>query len=335
MMTMKIGINGLGRIGRNILRLSLTEEDVEVVLVNDITDVDMLAHLLKYDSVHGKLPLDVHVEEDHLIIDGRTVHVSTAEDPSDIPWGEHDVDLVIESTGRFNTREDAEKHVAGGAKRVILSAPGGDVDAIVMGVNEEIYDPDVHTIISNASCTTNCIAPLAKVLDESFGIERGLMTTIHSYTNDQRLLDQPHKDYRRARAAAENMIPTSTGAAKMVGKIIPTLDGKLNGMAVRVPTPDGSLVDFVADVRQKVTAEEVNAVFKEQASGPLASIIDYTDAPIVSRDIIGNTHSTIVDGLSTMVIDETMVKVIAWYDNEIGYSARCLDLARYMKKIGI
>lgn len=335
MMTMKIGINGLGRIGRNILRLSLTEEDVEVVLVNDITDVDMLAHLLKYDSVHGKLPLDVHVEDDRLVIDGRVIHVSTSEDPGEIPWGDHQVDLVIESTGRFNTSEDAQKHLAGGAKRVILSAPGGDVDAIVMGVNEDIYDPGVHTIISNASCTTNCIAPLAKVLDESFGIERGLMTTIHSYTNDQRLLDQPHKDYRRARAAAENMIPTSTGAAKMVGKIIPALDGKLNGMAVRVPTPDGSLVDLVVDVRQKVTTDEVNTVLREQAEGSLASIIDYTDEPIVSRDIIGNTHSTIIDGLSTMVIDETMIKVIAWYDNEIGYSARCLDLARYMKKIGI
>ncbi len=332
---MKIGVNGLGRIGRNILRLSLLTDDLEIALVNDVTDVHMLAHLLTYDSVHGKLPFDVQVKDDHLVVDGRTIYVSTSKDPSDIPWGEHGVELVIESTGRFNTKQDAEKHLQQGAKRVILSAPGEDVDAIVMGVNETIYDPSVHSIISNASCTTNCIAPLAKVLDESFGIQRGLMTTIHSYTNDQRLLDQPHRDYRRARAAAENMIPTSTGAAKMVGKIIPSLDGKLNGMAVRVPTPDGSLVDLVAEVRQEVTVADVNRAFRNQAEGPLASIIEFTDAPIVSRDIVGNTHSSIVDGLSTMVIDGTMIKVIAWYDNEIGYSARCLDLARYMKKIGI
>lgn len=335
-MTLKVGINGFGRIGRNILRLSLCDEDLEVVAINDLTDVHMLAHLFMYDSVHGKNPFHVQVEDDHLVVDGKTIVVSSEKDPHVIPWGRHEVDIVIEATGRFNTQVDAEKHLQAGAKKVLLTAPGKGVEAtIVMGVNEDVYDPHLHSVVSNASCTTNCIAPIAQVIDEAYGIKRGLMTTIHSYTNDQNILDQPHKDYRRARAAAENIIPTTTGAAQVVGKIIPSLEGKLNGMAVRVPTPDGSLVDIVLELETGVTAEEINTVFQKQAESSLRSIIEYTEEPIVSRDIVGNTHSTIIDGLSTLVIDETMVKIVAWYDNETGYSARCLDVARYMKKMGI
>lgn len=335
-MTVKIGINGFGRIGRNIMRLALAHDDVEVVAVNDLTDADMLAHLLKYDSIHGKLDVDVTVEGNDIIVDGKKVHVYSEHDPKDLSWGEHDIDVVIESTGLFRNREDAQKHIAAGAKKVIISAPGKDDDfTVVMGVNDDEYDADNHHIISNASCTTNCLAPFAKVLDENFGVKRGLMTTIHAYTTDQQILDLPHSDYRRARAAAENIIPTSTGAAKAVGKVLPNLDGKLNGMAVRVPVSNGSVVDLVVELDKDATVEEINNAFRTAAEGDLKGILAYSEEPLVSTDIVGDIHSSIVDGLSTMVLEDSMVKVVAWYDNELGYSARCIDLAKFLKEKGL
>jgi len=335
-MTVKIGINGFGRIGRNIFRLALAHDDVEIVAINDLTDAEMLAHLLKYDSVHGKLDAEVTVDGNDIVVDGKKVHVYSEFDPKDIAWKKHDVDIVIESTGLFTNRKDAQKHINAGAKKVIISAPGKDDDfTVVMGVNDEKYNPQEHHIISNASCTTNCLAPFAKVLDEKFGIQRGLMTTIHAYTNDQQILDLPHKDYRRARAAAENIIPTSTGAAKAVGKVLPQLDGKLNGMAVRVPVSNGSVVDLVVELDEKVTAESVNDAFRQAAAGDLKGILDYSEAPLVSTDIVGDTHSSIIDGLSTMVLEDNMVKVVSWYDNELGYSARCIDLAKFLKEKGL
>lgn len=330
-MTIKIGINGFGRIGRNILRLAVMRDDVEVVFINDLTDAPMLAYLLKYDSVHGVFPGEVSSDANNLFVNGKKIPVSSERAPEQINWKDYAVDVVIEATGMFRNREGAEKHIAAGAQKVIVSAPGKNLDlSVVMGVNETAYDKSKHHIVSNASCTTNCLAPVAKVLHESFGIKRGLMNTIHAYTNDQQILDLPHKDYRRARAAAENIIPTSTGAAKAVGEVLPELKGKLNGMAMRVPVADGSAVDFVVELEQNVTREAVNAALKQAAEEELTGILRYTEDPIVSRDIIGDTHSSIVDGLSTMVIADNLVKVIAWYDNEMGYSARCLDLAVYM-----
>ncbi|HLS61535.1 MAG TPA: type I glyceraldehyde-3-phosphate dehydrogenase [Virgibacillus sp.] len=335
-MTVKIGINGFGRIGRNVLRETLKNDEVEVVAVNDLTDANMLAHLLKYDSVHGKLEQEISVNGSNIVIDGKEVKVFSERDPADLPWGDVGAEIVIESTGIFTKRADAQKHIDGGAKKVIISAPSKDDDLmLVLGVNEEKYEADNHHVVSNASCTTNCLAPLAKVLHDNFGINYGLMTTIHSYTNDQNILDSPHSDYRRARAAAENMIPTSTGAAAAVGKVMPELDGKLNGMAVRVPTPNGSVVDLVAELDQKVTIEEVNKAFKEAAEGNMKNILEYSEEPLVSTDIVGNVHSSIIDGLSTMTMEDNMVKVISWYDNEMAYSARCVDMAAFMKKQGL
>lgn len=335
-MTVKVGINGFGRIGRNIFRQALNDDGFDIVAINDLTDAEMLAHLLKYDSVHGKLDATVEVDGSDLVVNGKKIHVYSEFDPANIGWKNHDVEVVIESTGRFTNRKDAAKHLEAGAKKVIVSAPASDDDfTVVMGVNEEEYDAANHHIISNASCTTNCLAPFAKVLDEAFGLKRGLMTTIHAYTNDQQILDLPHKDYRRARAAAENIIPTSTGAAKAVGKVLPNLNGKLNGMAVRVPVSDGSVVDLVAELDKNVTAEEINKAFKNAAEGNLKGILAYTDEPIVSTDIVGDAHSSIIDGLSTMVLEDNMVKVVSWYDNEMGYSTRCVDLAKFLKEKGL
>ncbi|WP_042222550.1 type I glyceraldehyde-3-phosphate dehydrogenase [Oceanobacillus manasiensis] len=335
-MAVKVGINGFGRIGRNVFRQSLKNDEVEVVAVNDLTDANMLAHLLKYDSVHGKLDQEISVNGSNLVVGGKEIKVLSERNPADLGWGDLGVEVVIESTGRFTKGEDAQKHIEAGAKKVVISAPAQDEDlTLVMGVNDDQYDPASHNIISNASCTTNCLAPYAKVLNDKFGVKRGLMTTIHSYTNDQQILDLPHKDYRRARAAAENIIPTTTGAAKAVGKVLPELNGKLNGGAVRVPTPDGSLVDLVVELDKNVTAEDVNAALKEAAEGDLKGILEYSEEPLVSSDIVGNPHSSIIDGLSTMVLEDNMVKVISWYDNEMGYSSRCVDLAAFLKKQGL
>ncbi|MCL6637769.1 MAG: type I glyceraldehyde-3-phosphate dehydrogenase [Alicyclobacillus sp.] len=327
-MTVKVGINGFGRIGRNVFRAMLQRDDVQVVAVNDLTDAQTLAMLLEYDSVHGRLQADVRAEDGALMVNGRRIRVLAERDPARLPWREVGVEVVIESTGRFTDKAQAQLHIThGGAKKVIISAPAkGEDITVVMGVNQDKYNPDQHHVISNASCTTNCLAPVAKVLDDAFGIVRGLMTTVHSYTNDQQILDLPHKDLRRARAAALSIIPTSTGAAKAVGLVLPHLQGKLNGMAMRVPTPNVSVVDFTAELRRSVTAEEVNATLAAAAAGGLRGILAYTDKPLVSRDFNGDPHSAIVDGLSTMVMDGNMVKVIAWYDNEWGYSNRLADL---------
>ena len=335
-MTIKVAINGFGRIGRVVFRLARKHDEIEIVAVNDLTDAPMLAHLLKYDSVHGIFDAEVGSEEDHLIVDGKKIKVYAEKDPSQLPWGELDIDVVIESTGVFRDEKGLMKHIEAGAKKVILSAPAkGDVKTLVMGVNEESYDPENDKVVSNASCTTNCLAPVVKVLQDQFGINKGMMTTIHSYTNDQRILDLPHSDYRRARAAAESMIPTTTGAASAVTKVIPELKGKLDGMAVRVPTPNVSLVDFVAELSKEVTVEDVNSALKKASENELKDILFYNEIPLVSTDYNGNTASSTVDGLSTMVLGDNMVKVIAWYDNETGYSARCIDLALYMNKRGI
>jgi glyceraldehyde 3-phosphate dehydrogenase len=335
-MTVKVGINGFGRIGRIVLRAALNNSNIEVVAVNDLTDANMLAHLLKYDSVHGKVNAEVSVDGNVLIVNGKQIIVKAERDPANIGWGELGVDVVIESTGRFTKREDAAKHLEAGAKKVIISAPASNEDiTIVMGVNQDQYDPANHHVISNASCTTNCLAPFAKVLNDKFGIKRGMMTTIHSYTNDQQILDLPHKDYRRARAAAENMIPTTTGAAKAVALVLPELKGKLNGMAVRVPTPNVSLVDLVAELDKDVTAEEVNAALKAAAEGELKGILQYSEEPLVSKDYNGDPHSSSVDALSTMVMEGNMVKVVSWYDNETGYSTRVVDLVDYIAQKGL
>lgn len=335
-MAVKVGINGFGRIGRLVFRAALKNPEIELVAVNDLTDAKMLAHLLKYDSVHGTLEEDVTVEGDSFVVAGQRVKVIAERDPAHLPWKELGVDIVVESTGRFVKRADAAKHLEAGAKKVVISAPGKEEDiTIVMGVNEDKYDAANHHVISNASCTTNCLAPFAKVLQEKFGIKRGMMTTIHSYTNDQQILDLPHKDFRRARAAAESMIPTTTGAAKAVALVLPELKGKLNGMAVRVPTPNVSLVDLVAELDKEVTVEEVNAAFKEAAEGELKGILDYNELPLVSRDYNHSTVSSTVDGLSTMVMEGNMVKVLSWYDNENGYSNRVVDLVNYIAKKGL
>src|SRR5690625_2476014 len=335
-MAVKIGINGFGRIGRNVFRQALNNQEVEVVAVNDLTDANMLAHLLKYDSVHGKLEEEVSVNGNNLVVGGKEIQVLSERDPASLPWRDLGVDIVIESTGIFTKRDGAAKHLEAGAKRVIISAPATDEDiTVVMGVNEEKYTPANHNIISNASCTTNCLAPFAKVLNDKFGIKPGMMTTVHSYTNDQQILDLPHKDYRRARAAAESIIPTTTGAAKAVSLVLPELEGKLNGMAMRVPTPDGSLVDLVAELDKDVTVDEVNNRSEEAAEGNLKGILGYSEEPLVSADYVGDTHSSTIDALSTMVMEGNMVKVVSWYDNEMGYSSRCVDLAIYLNEKGL
>ncbi len=335
-MAIKVGINGFGRIGRNILRASLGHDDIDFVAVNDITSAETLAHLLKYDSVLGNLKADVKAGDGSISVDGDTFKVLSVKDPAELPWKTLGVDVVFESTGKFTKRDDAAKHLAAGAKKVIITAPakGPDV-SLVMGVNDEVYVPATHHIISNASCTTNCLAPVAKVLQEQFGIVKGWMTTIHSYTNDQNLLDLPHKDIRRARAAAMSMIPTTTGAASALGEVIPSLKGKLDGFAMRVPTPNVSVVDLVVLLGKKTTAEEVNAAFKAAADGPLKGILEYVTAPLVSIDFRGNSHSSMLDAAYTKVMDGDFAKVLSWYDNEWGYSCRCIDLLRLIEKKGL
>ncbi|MDQ1144420.1 glyceraldehyde 3-phosphate dehydrogenase [Bacillus sp. SORGH_AS 510] len=335
-MAVKVGINGFGRIGRNVFRAALNNSNVEIVAINDLTDANMLAHLLKYDTVHGTLQENVTVDGEYLVVGGHKVKVIAERDPAQLGWGDLGVEVVVESTGRFTKREDAAKHLEAGAKKVIISAPASNEDiTIVMGVNEDKYDAANHHVLSNASCTTNCLAPFAKVLNDTFGIKRGMMTTVHSYTNDQQILDLPHKDYRRARAAAENMIPTSTGAAKAVSLVLPELKGKLNGMAMRVPTPNVSVVDLVAELEREVTAEEVNNALKAAAEGPLKGILEYSDLPLVSSDYNGSTASSTIDALSTMVLEGNMVKVLSWYDNEVGYSNRVVDLVDYIAAKGL
>ncbi|MFB5660884.1 type I glyceraldehyde-3-phosphate dehydrogenase [Alteribacillus sp. HJP-4] len=330
-MATKIGINGFGRIGRVVFRAALKNDNVEVVAINDLTDAEMLAHLLRYDSVHGKLDEEVSVNGDNLVVGGKEIRVTAEKNPAEIGWDKVGAEIVIESTGRFASRDDAAKHLEAGAKKVVISAPGKGVDGtFVMGVNENTYDPSKHDVVSNASCTTNCLAPFAKVLNDKFGIRRGMMTTVHSYTNDQQILDLPHSDYRRARAAAENIIPTSTGAAKAVALVLPELEGKLNGGAMRVPTPNVSLVDLVAELKQDVTVDDVNNALKEAAGGPLKGVLGYSEEPLVSGDYNGNSNSSTIDALSTMIMEDNMVKVISWYDNEFGYSSRVVDLVEYM-----
>ena len=328
-MPIRVGINGFGRIGRNIMRATLAFPDIEVVAVNDLTDAATLAHLLKYDSILGNLQHPVSASGDRITLGQRAFRVLAMKDPADLPWKDLGVDFVFEGTGKFTKRDDASKHLTGGAKRVIITAPAKQPDiTVVMGVNHDAYDPAKHRVISNASCTTNCLAPVAKILDEHFTILKGWMTTVHSYTNDQQLLDLPHKDLRRARAAALSMIPTTTGAASALGEVLPRLKGKLDGFSVRVPTPDVSLIDVSAVVQKKTTTAEVNAIFKAAADGALQGILEYTEDPIVSSDIVTNPHSSIFDAQLTSVIDGTMVKAVSWYDNEWGYSNRVVELAQ-------
>ncbi len=330
-MAMKVGINGFGRIGRLVLRALLDNEKFEVAQINDITDAATLAHLFKYDSVHGRFKGEVSVSDDSIVVNGKTIKISAERDPENLPWEKLGVKAVVESTGVFREKDQIAKHLKAGAKKVVLTVPAKDeIDAmIVLGVNDN-HLKDEHQIVSNASCTTNCLAPVTKVLNDKFGVVHGLMTTIHAYTNDQKILDLPHKDLRRARAAAMSIIPTTTGAAKAVGKVIPDLNGKLDGMAMRVPTFDGSVVDLVAELKKSTTAEEINAAMKEAAEGPMKGILEYTEDPIVSVDIVGNPHSSIFDSLSTMVMDGNFVKVVSWYDNEWGYSCRVADLVDKM-----
>jgi glyceraldehyde 3-phosphate dehydrogenase len=330
-MSVRVGINGFGRIGRNVFRAAQeSSADIEIVAVNDITDSKTLAHLLKYDSVYGRFPGEVEETGGSLSVDGREIRVLSERDPAALPWGDLGADVVIESTGFFTKRDDAAKHLSAGAQKVIISAPATDPDVtLVLGVNDDAYDPDQHHIISNASCTTNCLGPVARVLHDAVGIERGIMTTIHAYTADQNLQDGPHKDLRRARAAAANLVPTSTGAAKAIGLVVPELDGKLNGIAVRAPVITGSVVDLVCEVSRNTSAEEVNAAFAQQAdSGRFEGILQYSEDPIVSSDIVTSSYSSVFDAPLTMVIDEKLVKVVAWYDNEWGYSNRVVDLAQ-------
>jgi len=332
-MPIRVAINGFGRIGRNVLRAvhAGTDSEIEIVALNDLTDNDMLGHLLKYDSVHGAFPGKVTVSTTGLEVDGRNIKVFSERDPAGLPWGDLGVDIVVESTGFFRERTQAAKHIEAGAKKVIITAPGKNEDiTIVLGVNQAKYDPDEHHVISNASCTTNCLAPVVKVLMEEFGFRRGLMTTVHAYTNDQALLDVPHSDKRRARAAALSMIPTTTGAAKATSLVIPEVEGKLDGMALRVPTPDVSVVDLVAELETDTTEQAVNDAFRRAASGSLAGILDVCDEPLVSIDYTGNPHSSVVDALSTKIIDGGLVKVLSWYDNEWGYSQRVADLASFI-----
>lgn len=335
-MGIKVAINGFGRIGRNFLRASLGSKDIEFVAINDLTDARTLAHLLKYDSIHGILDATVEGKDDAIIVDGRKIKVLAKKDPGELPWKDMGVQVVVESTGYFTDKATASKHISAGTKKVIISAPAKDPDiTIVMGVNEKDYDPKKHHIMSNASCTTNCLAPVAKVLMDSFGIERGLMSTTHAYTNDQRLLDLPHKDLRRARAAALSIIPTTTGAARAIGLVIPSLKGKLDGMAFRVPTVNVSVVDLVAELKRDTDEGEVNSAFKSASEKELKGVLAYTEEPLVSIDFNGNPFSAIIDGTLTKVIEKRMVKVIAWYDNEWGYSCRIRDLLLYLSKKGL
>lgn len=334
-MTLKLAINGFGRIGRIVFRQALANKEVEVVAVNDLTDAKMLAHLLKYDSVHGTLDAEISSEGDNLIVNGKKIHVYSEKDPANLPWAENNIDIVIESTGFFTNADDAKKHIQAGAKKVIVSAPGKNMKTLVMGVNHESYNPEEDDVISNASCTTNGLAGISKILNDRFGIKKAMMTTIHSYTNDQILLDSPHKDYRRARSAAESMIPTTTGAAVAVTKVLPELKGKLDGMAIRVPTPNVSLIDLVAELETDVTVDDVNNAFKEAIDNDKNAFLSYSELPLVSRDYNGVTASSTVDLLSTMELGGNMVKVLAWYDNESGYSARCIDIAMHMYKTGL
>lgn len=332
----KVGINGFGRIGRNVFRAALNNPEIEIIAVNDLTDAATLAHLLKYDSIHGTFDAEVAVDGDNLVVNGKKVKVLAQTDPAKLPWGELGVDIVVESTGRFTVGEKAKAHIDGGAKKVIISAPAkGEDITIVMGVNEAKYDAAKHNIVSNASCTTNCLAPFTKVLLENFGIESGLMTTVHSYTNDQRILDLPHSDLRRARAAAMSIIPTTTGAAKAVALVLPELKGKMNGFAMRVPTPNVSITDLTVVLSKDTNEKEINEALKKAAEGELKGIMGYNELPLVSKDYNGCPLSSIVDGLSTMMVGPRMAKVVAWYDNEWGYSNRVVDLAIYMAKKGL
>ena len=326
-----VAINGFGRIGRLVFRAAVEQGGIEVKAINDLTDAKTLAHLLKYDSTHGRFAGEVEADGDNLIVNGKTIRILAERDPANLPWGELGIDFVLESTGFFTDADGARAHIAAGAKKVVISAPakGEDITA-VMGVNDDALEAG-HTIISNASCTTNCLAPMAKVLHEQFGVAKGMMNTIHSYTGDQRLLDAPHSDMRRARSAALSMIPTTTGAAVAVGKVLPALNGKLDGLSVRVPTPDGSLTDFTAILEKETTVEEINAAFKAAAEGALSGILEYSEDPLVLADIVGNPHSCVFDALSTNVLEGNMVKILGWYDNEWGYSNRCVDL---LKKLG-
>ncbi len=330
-MAIKVGINGFGRIGRNILRAARDEHDLEFVAINDITSTDTLAHLLKYDSVLGNLPEEVLVNDNQIRIGSRSIEVLSERDPAALPWGKLGVDIVFESTGIFTKREDAAKHLEAGAKKVVITAPAKEPDlTVVLGVNHHEYDPASHNILSNASCTTNCLAPMAKVLHNTFGLRRGWMTTVHAYTNDQRLLDLPHKDLRRARAAAVSMIPTTTGAATAVGHVLPELKGKLDGIAMRVPTPNVSVIDLVAEIEKSATADEINGAFAEAETGALRGILQLSKKPLVSIDFRGNPHSSIVDADYTKVMEGQFIKVLSWYDNEWGYSSRCVDLAKLL-----
>jgi len=335
-MAVRVGINGFGRIGRNVLRAATmaNQTEIEFVGVNDVTDTKTLAHLLKYDSIHRRFPGTVEVKGDTLVVNGKPIKVSAIKEPEKLPWKELGVEFVLESTGRFTDKESASKHLTAGAKKVVISAPAkGEDITICMGVNNEKYDPAKHHIISNASCTTNCLVPVVKVVIDNFGFKHGFMTTVHSYTNDQQILDLPHKDLRRARAAALSIIPTTTGAAKATGLVIPEVKGKIDGVSLRVPTPDVSIVDLTAEVERPTTVEAVNAAFKKAAAaGPLKGILDVSDEPLVSVDYVGNLFSSVVDSMSTAVIDGTLVHISSWYDNEMGYSSRCVDLLAYLGK---
>jgi len=335
-MALKVGINGFGRIGRNIMRGAMGDSSIDFVAVNDLTNAATLAHLLKYDSILGNLRADISASGDRIKVDEEEFQVLSVKDPAQLPWKDLGVDVVFESTGLFTGRDDAAKHLSAGAKKVVITAPAKKPDiTIVLGVNEDKYNPGSHHIISNASCTTNCLAPIAKVLQDTFGIRKGWMTTVHSYTNDQNLLDLPHKDLRRARAAALSIIPTTTGAALAVGEVLPELKGKLDGIAMRVPTPNVSVVDLAAILGRKTSKDEVNAAFKQAATGSLKGILQYEEAPLVSIDFRGNEHSSILDARYTSVMDGDFVKVLSWYDNEWGYSSRCVDMVRYLAKKGL
>jgi glyceraldehyde 3-phosphate dehydrogenase len=335
-MAIKVGINGFGRIGRNIMRAAMGDSSIDFVAVNDLTNAETLAHLLKYDSILGNLNADIAAKGDRISVGKEEFQVLSVKEPGQLPWKDLGVDIVFESTGRFTDRDSAGKHLAAGAKKVVVTAPAKKPDTtLVLGVNEDSYDPKAHHIISNASCTTNCLAPVAKVLHESFGIKKGWMTTVHSYTNDQQLLDLPHKDMRRARAAALSIIPTTTGAARALGEVLPALKGRLDGISLRVPTPNVSIVDLAVLVDKKTTADDVNAAFKAAAEGALKGILEYSTSPLVSIDFRGNDHSSILDAPYTSVMDGDFIKVLAWYDNEWGYSKRCVDLLRFLVKKGL
>jgi glyceraldehyde 3-phosphate dehydrogenase len=335
-MAIKVGINGFGRIGRNIMRAAMDDKSIDIVAVNDLTNADTLAHLLKYDSILGNLKADIAAKGDRITVNKDEFQVLSVKDPAQLPWKDLGVDFVFESTGLFTDRDAAAKHLTAGAKKVVITAPAKKPDiTIVLGVNADRYEPSKHHIISNASCTTNCLAPVAKVLHETFGVRKGWMTTVHSYTNDQNLLDLPHKDLRRARAAAMSIIPTTTGAASAVGEVLPELKGRLDGIAMRVPTPNVSVVDLAAVVERKTSAEEVNAAFKAAADGALKGILEYVTSPLVSIDFRGNPHSSSLDAQYTSVMDGDFVKVLSWYDNEWGYSSRCVDLLRFLSKKGL